>query len=416
MTHDYLIIGGGMTGITVGRLLQLSGVENFHILESADEPGGLCRTKQIGAHVLDTGGGHFLCTKYPHVYDFVFSHIPKTEFNHFARISKVAIDGHEIDYPLESSIWQLPPELCAEYLISIVQNGEARGLPPPTNFEAWIRWKLGDKVTDGYMLPYNRKIWGVEPHEMDIDWLHKIPRLDLRQITRACLTRYGDPANMPSHAGFYYPKSGGFQRIVDAISAPLLNKIECSTPVERIERQGDILVVNGRYRARRVINTVPWHALAESPIFDAPVRAAIRRLRANQLVVSLHEIEHGSDAHWLYQPDETLRHHRSFFIHNFAPHSARNGVYRETNYKRWQAGQGEIYSENNPYAYPIPTLGWANAIDKVLACAEPQGVFGVGRWGQWQYFNSDVCIHEAMRLVERLGHAEWTKCLRALPR
>ena len=412
MTHDYLIIGGGITGVAVARLLQLSGVENFHILEAAPVPGGLCRTKEIGGHVLDVGGGHFLCTKYQEVYDFVFSHIAKSEFNYFNRVSKVAIDGHEIDYPLESSIWQLPPELCADYLISIVQNGEARGLPAPANFEAWIRWKLGDKVTDSYMLPYNRKIWGVDPNEMDIDWLHKIPRLNLREITRACLTRQGDPASMPSHAGFYYPKRGGFQRIFDALAAPLAGKIECSAPVERIERVGDILVVNGRHRARHVINTAPWQALVGSPVFDDTARDAIRALRANQIVVSLHEQNHGTDAHWLYQPDESLRHHRSFFINNFAPHSAKTGVYRETNLKRWQAGHGEIYSENNPYAYPIPALGWASFIGKVLACAEPQGIHGVGRWGQWQYLNSDVCIFEAMRLVKRLGHAGWENTIR----
>lgn len=405
MIHDYIIIGGGITGVSIARLLQLSGVDKFHILEATPYPGGLCRTKQIGKHLLDVGGGHFLCTKFPHVYDFIFSHIPKTEFNYFNRVSKVAINGREIDYPLESSIWQLPTELCAEYLVSIIQNGEARGLPAPANFEAWIRWKLGDKVTDGYMLPYNRKIWGVEPDEMDIDWLHKIPRLNLLEITRACLTRQADPAAMPSHAGFYYPKAGGFQRIFDAIAAPVADRLECSAPVDHIERQGDTLIVNGRHRARSIINTAPWHALADSPVFDAEARAAIARLRANQLVVSLHEAPLVTDAHWLYQPDESLRHHRSFFIHNFAPHSAREGFYRETNLKRWQPGHDEIYAETNLCAYPIPTLGWSASIDCVLACVEAQGIHGVGRWGQWQYLNSDVCIHEAMRLVRKLGHS-----------
>lgn len=407
MTYDYLIIGGGITGLTVARLLQLSGVDNIHILEAAPVPGGLCRTREIDGHVLDTGGGHFLCTKHPEVYDFVFSHLPKTEFNHFTRVSKVAIEGHEIDYPLENNLWQLPPDLCARYLASVTQNGEARGLPAPAHFEAWIRWKLGDRIADAYMMPYNRKIWGVSPEEMDIDWLHKIPRLDLAEITRACQSRQADPAAMPSHAGFYYPKRGGFQRVFDAIAAPVIDHLECSSPVERIERVGDTLVVNGRHRARHVINTAPWHALASSPVFDAATRADIASLRNNQVVVSLHQEPRHPDAHWLYQPDESLPHHRSFFIHNFAPHSRPDGVYRETNHKRWSPGRGEIYAENNPYAYPIPTLGWAAAISRILAAAQPLDIHGVGRWGQWQYFNSDVCIREAMLLVRRLGLPGW---------
>lgn len=406
MTYDYLIIGGGITGVSVARLLQLAGVDRVHVLEGSAEPGGLCKTRKIGSHVLDTGGGHFLCTRFPEVYDFVFSHIPKSEFNYFDRVSKVAINSHHTDYPLESNIWQLPADLCADYLLSIVQNGEARGLPAPVNFEAWIRWKLGDSIADSYMLPYNRKIWGVDASEMDIDWLHKIPRLNLREIIRACVSHRSDPAAMPSHAGFYYPREGGFQRVFDAIAAPVRDRIECNVPVSHIERVGDTLVVNGRHRARQIINTAPWHALAASPVFGTDERAAIARLRANQIVVSLHASPHSENAHWIYEPNENLRHHRSFYIHNFAPHSHPDGFYRETNLKRWQSGHGELYAENNPYAYPIPTLGWASTITGVLTRAEAQGIHGVGRWGQWQYFNSDVCIKEAMELVTRLGHGQ----------
>jgi protoporphyrinogen oxidase len=407
MTYDYVIIGAGITGVTAARLLQLAGIDRVCVLEAAPEAGGLCRTRTIAGHVLDVGGGHFLCTKFPEVYRFVFEHLAQSEFNHFDRISRIALEGHEVDYPLESNIWQLPSELCAEYLISVAQNGEARGLPRPSNFEAWCRWKLGDLVTDRYMLPYNRKIWGVPASEMDIDWLYKIPRLDVRQIARACLQRAADRSQMPSHAGFYYPKAGGFQRIFDAIAAPVQDRIVTGCPVSTIERRGETLLVNGRYRARAVINTVPWHLLAESPIFDAPTQAAIRRLRHNQLVVSLHEEPYATDAHWLYQPDESLRHHRSFFIRNFAPHSAPNGFYRETNLRRWQPGGGEIHAETNAHAYPIPTLGWAESIDQVLRHCGPLRVHGLGRWGQWQYFNSDVCIREAMQLVARLTGAQY---------
>jgi len=407
MTYDYLIIGGGITGVTFARLLQLSGVGRICVLEAGDQPGGLCRTREIGGHVLDTGGGHFLCTKHPEVYDFIFRHLPRSEFNYFERVSRIAVDGCEVDYPLESNLWQLPARLRADYLISVVQNGESRGLPAPANFEAWIRWKLGDRIAERYMLPYNRKIWGVPAAEMDLDWLSKIPRLDLRQIVAACLEQQADRAVMPSHAGFYYPKAGGFQRVFDALAAPVKDFVLTGEPCRTIERQHGVLVVNGRHRGRVVVNTAPWHALAASPIFDAASRAAIARLRHNELVVSLHEGPVHPTAHWLYEPDENLRHHRSFYIPNFAPHSAPNGFYRETNRQRWVAGQGELFAAHNDHAYPVPTVGWAAAIQAVLRAAAAAGVHGLGRWGQWQYFNSDVCIREAMLLADRLGHTAW---------
>lgn len=409
--YDYLILGAGMTGVTFGRLLQLAGVDNFFLLEAASEAGGLCRTKEINGHVLDIGGGHFLCTKYKEVYDFVFAHIPREDFNSFQRVSKVALEGELIDYPVESNIWQLSPARCVDYLLSVIQNGESRGLPPPSNFEQWIRWKLGDKVADAYMLPYNRKIWGVTPAEMDIDWLHKIPRLDIRQIAQACVSRTSDRAAMPSHSTFYYPKRGGFQRIFDAIADPIRDRIACNVPVARIERQGDVLVVDGRYRARRIVTTIPWHYLSGSPIFDPATAAAIKRLRANEIVVSLHEGAGDPSIHWTYLPDLALEHHRVFYIHNFAPHSKRSGEYRETNAIRWSGTVPSLFHHRNEYAYPIPALGWAQAIGQVSQAAQAQGVYGLGRWGQWQYFNSDVCIWEAMRLANELGHSRWQSAL-----
>ena len=253
------------------------------------------------------------------------------------------------------------------------------------------------------MLPYNRKIWGVEPQEMDIDWLHKIPRIDVADIVRACLTRESDAEKMPSHQGFYYPKEGGFQGVFDAILKPVESLIECDAPVHAVEQSGGHLVVNGRYRARRVINTAPWHALADSPLFPARVRERIGALRHNTVVVSLHEEEYTTPVHWTYVPSLEEKHHRNFYIHNFAPHSDPRGVYRETNSKRWQSGD-EIYAHSNEYAYPLPTLGWADTINGVLDWARPLGLYGLGRWGQWEYFNSDVCIFQAMQLAKQLGH------------
>ncbi len=402
--YDYVIIGGGISGVTVARLLQQSGVTSLKVLEASGEPGGLCRTKDVGGHVLDIGGGHFLCTKHPEVYDFIFAHIPKSEFHFFPRVSTIALEGMELDYPLESNIWQMPLDEQVEYLVSVVQNGEARGLPAPKTYEDWIRWKLGDRIADSYMLPYNRKIWGVEPQEMDIDWLHKIPRIDVADIVRACLTRASDAEKMPSHQGFYYPKRGGFQRVFDAILKPVEEVLECGAPARSVEKSGDHLVVNGEWHARRVINTAPWHALADSPMFPARIKELIGDLRHNTVVVSLHEEEYTTPSHWTYVPSLDEKHHRNFYINNFAPHSAPHGLYRETNSKRFVGGTGEIYSHSNEYAYPLPTLGWQATINEVLDWGRANDVYGLGRWGQWEYFNSDVCIYQAMQLAKQLGH------------
>ncbi|MFZ5788745.1 MAG: protoporphyrinogen/coproporphyrinogen oxidase [Acidobacteriota bacterium] len=402
MKVRYLIVGAGISGCAAARLLQLRGDEDFFILEAEGEPGGLCRTRRIGPHVLDIGGGHFFCTRYPEVREFVFAHLPEQEFRLWDRVSKIEIEGETIDYPIEFNLWQLSPGKGRRYLESALRTGEVEGQAPPASFAEWIRWRLGTEIAENYMLPYNRKLWGVEPEEMDVDWLAKTPRVDTGAIRESFLLRDSLRSRMPSHERFYYPREGGFQRIFDAISAPVANRISLRDPLRTLERRDGVWRVNGAIDAEVVISTVPWSTVHAAEEGDPRLREHLARLRCTSLVVSLHEESYDHHWHWLYRPDESLRHHREFFIHNFAPHSATGGVYRETHGRRWRGDEGEVFSYLNPIAYPIPVRGHAAAVGEVAGHYAAQRLYGLGRWGQHQYFNSDVCIREAMRLVAGL--------------
>ena len=89
--YEYLIIGAGITGITLCKKIRQVGIDNIIVLEAGDQWGGLCRTQEIEGHQLDIGGGHFFHTKHPEVFDYVFSYLPETEFNYYSRVSKIEI-------------------------------------------------------------------------------------------------------------------------------------------------------------------------------------------------------------------------------------------------------------------------------------------------------------------------------------
>ncbi len=396
-----VIVGAGITGAAVARLLQRAGFDSFVLLEKASQPGGLCRSRTVQGHVLDTGGGHFLCSKYPDVYDFIFDHLPKSEFNTFERVSKIALHGEVIDYPIEYSLWQLPRERQAEYLISCMKASFAGNERPSGNFEEWVRWRLGDAIADNYMIPYNRKIWGCEPNELDTDWLAKLPANDVRQIVEAWLERRVDRAVYPSHSTFMYPKRGGFQTLFDAIARPIENHIRLSSPLASLRRAGRDWIVNDTYCAELVVNTIPWTAFHAVVNDGPPVDEELVRVQASPLVVSLHEQSYDHDIHWTYVPDPAANHHREFFIRNFAPHSAPNGVFRETNARHFAGAEGALAIHYNEHAYPIPLKGHAQAADRVWKAYAERGVIGIGRWGQHRYYNSDVCIREALLMTPK---------------
>lgn len=405
----YLIIGGGITGITLARLLQLKGIDDFIVLEADKTAGGLCRSVDINGCHLDIGGGHFLCSKYPEVYDFIFSHLPKSEFNYYDRVSKIKLENNIIDYPMESNLWQLPVEDQIRYLTSVIQAGESVGYKEPKNYEDWIKWKLGNEIADHYMIPYNIKIWGVSPKKMDIDWLYKIPKLNIDEVLSSSLIKRSDTSKYPSHSGFYYPKNGGFQIIFDSIFKMIKNKVILNFSVNKIKYHKGRWIVNNTYIVENLINTAPWPKLYKALGFPKKLKKYFFNLKSNSLVVSLWKENITHNWHWLYDPNLNRENHREFYIKNFSETSNKDYIYTETNLKRWP-GKGKfkrdkkypIFEFINKEAYPIPIIGHTKAIDKILSFYKKKKLFGVGRWGQWKYLNADVCIKEAMNFVNNI--------------
>ena len=410
MIYDYIVLGAGISGLTVLKKLKEKGFSKILGLEAEAEAGGLCRTFYIDGHACDIGG-HFFQTKYPDVEEFVFSHFPKEKMYQInPRISKINIHGIDIDYPLEANLWQLPKDLQIEYLISIIRNGEGLGKPEPQNYEEWIRWKLGDKVCDEYLIPYNNKLWGVPSDEMDVDWLHKIPRIEVAEILKDALEKTQDVEKYPAHIRPYYPTSGGYGKVMEAIAKDINKDIRFNTKVTKLsyDEAEKTWLVNGEFKAKNIVNTTPWPDLYEAMGKPKEIQEQMTKIKYNKLVISLFEREDNPwPYHWRYTPDMKEQHHREFFISNFAKDSKDYGFFTETNANRFDADNltfkgKNLFNYETPAAYPLPLIGKSRAIQEILDFFKPMHLYGVGRWGEHQHHNHDVCMKHAIDFVATL--------------
>jgi protoporphyrinogen oxidase len=416
-TFDYIILGSGITGVACGRVLQQKGNENFLILEAESEIAGLCRTREVNGHYFDIGGGHVLHTKYDEVLQWIFDHLPEDQFYKMDTKVVIQLEGNEVNFPIELNLWQLPKDLQVEYLHSYItaaiQDIEYE------NYEDWVRNYLGDKIADNYMIPYNKKLWCMDISRLNTAWLSKIPETDLKLILKTIVEKSSNfDKKVVSHSSFYYPKQGGFQTIVDSIAKHITDRILLNTRVEKIrfDQKEQLWIVNEKFFAKKIINTIPWPVLNIEGLPEFDFEKEMKNLEVLSNVISLWEREpYEHDNHWMYIPDPDIEQHREFYIKNIAPHSKEGGVMTDINYKRWLKNDKKwkagipLAEHVNVWSYPLPTTVYKESIRKILDFTKQYNLYGLGRWGQWQYFNTDQCIKQALDFFENEEEFDYFK-------
>ena len=396
----YLILGAGASGLTFANRLLQNKEDDFLVLEAEPEAGGLCRSTDVDGKPFDIGGGHFLDVRDPAVTDFVFGFMPKDEWDLYERDSRIDLYGDIIGSPIEANIWQLPEEKQKRYLDAIAAAGCNKGEPKPGKFTDWIVWKLGSAIAEDYMLPYNKKMFGEDLDSLGTYWLEKLPNVSYEQTKKSCEDRrpYG---TQPGHAKFFYPKKHGYGEVFLRMAAGLGNRIRYNEKAESIDY--DNRVVNDTYRADTIIVTIPWNSIKEHKGLPEKLLDNIAALKYSSIVTEYMPDLPETKAHWIYYPDPELSYHRILVRRNFCPGS--RGCWTETNLTRYDSGRARKEGTTffvNEYAYPLNTIGKQEKIKELLDHAASKNVIGLGRWGEWQHFNSDVVIKRAMELADKL--------------
>ncbi|MFZ4115252.1 MAG: protoporphyrinogen/coproporphyrinogen oxidase [Chthoniobacterales bacterium] len=394
----YLILGAGPSGLTLAHTLLDLGIsrEELLVLEANEEPGGLCRSTVVDGSPLDIGGGHFLDVRKKEVLDFLFRFMPREEWNNHDRVAKIILRNQEIDHPLEANLWQFTKEDQVDYLESIAQTGSVRGETMPESFIQWVRWKLGKRIADDYMLPYNHKIWSMDLNLLGTYWLYKLPDVSFREILRSCLEGKAFGA-LPAHGTFLYPKKYGYGEVWKRMGKALGDRLLTNAQVTKIDLPNKI--INDTYQAENIITSIPWTLwLKIASSLPEIICESIEKLVNISIDVDYQQKTLSTPAHWMYEPREEIPYHRILVRSNFCLGS--QGYWTECNAVRSPQAQG--FRHHNEYAYPVNTLEKPKAIETILDWGRENKIYGLGRWGKWEHMNSDIAVAEAIATAEKL--------------
>lgn len=427
------ILGGGLTGVTLARLLRERG-EDVVVLEAEPEYGGLCRSKRSGGFTFDTGGSHIIFSRDCEALSFMKEALGENRTER-ERQTKIFYKGRYVKYPFENGLSNLPKDdlfFCINEFVKNLIAVEKGEVSPPQNFRDWIAATFGKGIAECYMVPYNRKIWKFPPEEMSAHWMEgRVPMPPVEDVIRSAI---GIETEGYTHQSvFSYPESGGIEALVRAIAAPVEGAIRTGFVVRSVRRREDgkwtIGDGNEEVVADRCVATIPLQALI--PALEgvpAEVREACAGLKYNAVACVCIGVRGSALPYsWVYVPqDEIGLFNRISFPSNYSDGNAPEGcssVLAEITYREGdEAAQmsddalvdhtvgglvkmGVIASpddvvhaavERQKYAYVIYDLDYLENIRVVREFVEGAGIDLLGRFAEFEYLNMDGCIRHVL--------------------
>ncbi len=422
------ILGGGISGTSLARMLAADG-HRVTVLEKAERPGGLCKSRRYGEFTFDEAGGHILFSKDRAVLDWQLARCGgEAATVRTVRNTKIRWHDRWVPYPFENGVGHLTRDAIVDCLAGYIEAYADRraGAPCPPSFGEWIDWRMGTGFARHFMVPYNEKIWKCDLRTMASDWVAgRVPEAPIEDIVKSAIGI--DTEGYAHQSVFWFPKHGGFETMVRGTVDGGGFTVQCGVAVQRVERGRDGFRVDGE-AFDLVVNTVPLPQI-EPAIADLPadVRADIRALRPISLVNVMIGVvldEPLPPLSWIYLPfAQQGPANRVTYFSNYSPHNApaghgsflaevthRGELRPDGGWLRDVVGRlgaaGVLDPErvvllewcDNEYAYIDQNHEFRRRIGRVREWFDASGYLTFGRFGRYEYHNSDQCVARAMQV------------------
>lgn len=457
------VLGAGPAGLGAAFKLSSRGVFDVTVIERNDSVGGNAGSFELAGLRVDYGSHRLHPACAPEILEDVRRMLGADLLNR-PRHGRMLLRGRWVHFPLK------PLDLAANLPVSF-SAGVARDAlaklgrrPAEDSFEAVLEHGLGRTICRDFYFPYARKIWGVDPAELDGEQARRrVSAGSLAKLVRKVLKAVPG-FSTPGAGRFYYPRRG-FGQISESYYCSALKqgaKIHLGTQVTRLEAGHGGAVVhfrNGNTEAsiavRRVLSTIPLTALlrAVSPAPPPEVAAAASSLqfRGMILIYLVLGVERFTEFDAHYFPDAGIAITRLSEPKNYGlaslpgrtvlcaelPCSPSDALWRSSDEELGQLVQGslaaarlpaaapvlEIATRRLPQAYPIYTRSYREHFDRIDEWVNGlESVVTFGRQGLFAHDNTHHALAMAYALDEcldeqgRLDRDKWRSHRQAFTR
>jgi len=442
---EIIIIGTGPAGLAAAYELSVKNGKKCILLEKTSRVGGLSKTVEHNGYKVDIGPHRFF-TKNKRV-SALWNEVIGDDFMLCDRQTRIYYNNIFFNYPLKAT--EIPLKLGLFKTFQIGMSYIKRHLfplRPEDNFESWVRNRFGDMLYDIFFRDYTKKVWGVNPDQIDAEWAaQRIKSLSLGKVIIDALKIVGKGKQTSLISQFHYPKLGAGQmystmaeKVIESGSEIIFDSEVTELKVND-EKVTEVIVKtkdgNKSYPADSVISSMPLNELALSLNPDKELKDAAQDLKYRSLVtVDLMFDSHIPPTdHWIYLNSSDVVAGRMNLFHNWSkemiPSENKSCISLEyfcnENDEIWDGSDEELYEiaekdisqkklmqELKPVdhcivryrnAYPCYLGDYEKDIQTIRKQLDSiSNISAVGRYGQFRYNNMDHSIETGLLAAEKV--------------
>lgn len=413
------IIGTGISGLSIARML--NDEHEVTLFERAPKPGGLIKCERVNDCLFHKVGGHVFNARNEKVLNWFWSHFDRdNEFVKAKRNAKVFFNNAIIGYPIENYIYLFDKVTVKKITTELLElQKKPKKLPfEYDNFESFLQHSFGNTFYEIYFKPYNKKIWQTDLSTVAMEWLEgKLPMPNLQEIIESNILRE-EEGNMV-HSSFYYPKENGSQFIVDRLRKGLT--ITTDTDVTDIDDKDGELRIHGDQSFDKIIycgDIRKLPAYCKTILNDSGIDVSyLEQLRSNGTSNLFCETD-VNDISWLYIPEAFTKAHRIIYTGNFSDSNNRGSERRtcvvefsgKVDYEVMVEEIKKLPGNLSPLAYNYEQNSYViqdkktrEVIRSAKRILKEKGIYLLGRFAEWEYYNMDKAIEAAFELQIEIG-------------
>jgi protoporphyrinogen oxidase len=422
------ILGGGISSLSLAYFLQNhSFIKKINILEKEEKIGGLLRSYNIRGIRYDIGP-HIIFSKHKEILKMMKAMLGKNKLK-IRRSNKILFKKDIlIKYPFENDLSKLPKRDLEFALKNFLNNSYNK--IKAKNMKNFFLKNFGKGITQLYLEPYNKKIWKFPVSKLDTQMVNRIPKPPRQDVINSAK---GIQTEGYTHQlYFYYPKKNGIQSLVKSLRKQLNSKVKifCNVNIKKIcnkNNKFEIFYNRKKITSDKLFSTIPLNNFYK--IFDTTnqIRKLSKDLKYNSIIISIFNVKGnvGGDNFAFMVPDKKIIFHRlsklDFLGKNYSIKNSTTFEIEITFRKNTKIAKmnnkklfTEIYSglkkigfvkskkdinfyniKKFNYAYVIYDLKHRKNVDNLLNYYQKKQITMAGRWGSWEYLNSDQVINQS---------------------